>query len=242
MTSDLNQQIQIFTLHLVEREAEVRPRKNKRSESEHEKFLLSTGWLCRKLIAVHAAHKGASTRISRDKNRYKAGRYVPEGITYTIAIEGVLDLMEILGYVQMTNRGRYRRETVEGDQTRYRPTDTFLKHFEVVSSILPKQLVGHEDTDPIVVQVATERRMKWKDDKPKFVTIKVKKEYTDNEQTSNWKHNLTIINDCIKRHWADLLIGAYCVFRLMCGYYEYGVGDRKGSKHLVSTLSYTETQ
>ena len=105
-----------------------------------------------------------------------------------------------------------------------------------------KQLVGHEDTDPIVVQVATERRMKWKDDKPKFVTIKVKKEYTDNEQTSNWKHNLTIINDCIKRHWADLLIGAYCVFRLMCGYYEYGVGDRKGSKHLVSTLSYTETQ
>ena len=204
--NDLNQQIQAFTLHLIKREAEVRPRKNKRSVSEHEKFLLSTGWLCRKLIAVHAAHKGASTRISRDKNRYKAGRYVPEGITYTIAIEGVLDLMEILGYVQMTNRGRYRRETGEGDQTRYRPTDTFLKHFEVVSSILPKQLVGHEDTDPIVVQVATERRMKWKDDKPKFVTIKVKKEYTDNEQTSNWKDNLTIINDCIKRHWADLYL------------------------------------
>ena len=97
MTSDLNQQIQTFALHLIEREAEVRPRKNKRSVSEHEKFLLSTVWLCRKLIAAYAAHKGASTRISRDKNRYKAGRYVPEGITYTIAIEGVLDLMEILG-------------------------------------------------------------------------------------------------------------------------------------------------
>jgi len=206
MPSDLSQQIQTFALHLIEREAEVRPRKNKRSESEHEKFLLSTGWLCRKLLAVHTAHKGASTRISRDKNRYKAGRYVPEGVTYTIAIEGVLDLMETLGYVQMTNRGHYSRETGEGDQTRYRPTDAFLKHFEVVSSILPKQLVGHEDTDPIVVQVATERRMKWKDDKPKFVTIKVKKEYTDNEQTSNWKDNLTIINDCIKRHWADLYL------------------------------------
>ena len=93
MPSDLYQQIQAFTLHLIEREAEVRPRKNKRSESEHEKFLLSTGWLCRKLLAVHTAHKGASTRISRDKNRYKAGRYVPEGVTYTIAIEGVLDLI-----------------------------------------------------------------------------------------------------------------------------------------------------
>jgi len=206
MTSDLNQQIQAFSLHLIEREAEVRPRKNKRSLVEHEKFLLSTGWLCRKLLAVHTAHKGASSRISRDKNRYKAGRYVPEGVTYTIAIEGVLDLMEMIGYVEMTNRGHYSRETGEGDQTRYRPTDTFLRHFEVVSSILPKQLIGHEDTDPIVVQVATERRMKWKDDKPKFVTIKVKKEYTDNKQTSNWKDNLTIINDCIKRHWADLYL------------------------------------
>ena len=206
MRSNLDNQILTFALHLIEREAEVRPRKNKRSVSEHEKFLLSTGWLCRKLLAVHAAQKGASTRISRDKNRYKAGRYVPKGVTYTIAIEGVLDLMEVLGYVQMANRGRYSRETGEGDQTRYRPTDTFLKHFEVVSSILPKQLVGHEDTDPIVVQVATERRMKWKDGKPKFVTIKVKKEYTDNEQTRNWKDNLAIINDCIKRHWADLYL------------------------------------
>ena len=79
------------------------------------------GWLCKKLLAVHATHKGASTRISKDKNRYKAGRYVPEGVTYTIAIEGLLDFMEILFYVEMTNRGRYSRETGEADQTRYRP-------------------------------------------------------------------------------------------------------------------------
>jgi len=56
MASDLNQQIQAFALHLIEREAEVRPRKNKRSSIEHEKFLLSTAWLCKKLLAVHAAH------------------------------------------------------------------------------------------------------------------------------------------------------------------------------------------
>ena len=80
MDNDLSQQIQTFALHLIEREAHLRPRKNKRSASEHEKFLLSTGWLCRKLLAVHAAHKGASTRISRDKNRYKAGRYVAEEV------------------------------------------------------------------------------------------------------------------------------------------------------------------
>jgi len=48
--NDLNQQIQAFALHLIEREAEVRPRKNKRSPVEHEKFLLSTGWLCKKFL------------------------------------------------------------------------------------------------------------------------------------------------------------------------------------------------
>ena len=52
---NLNEQITAFALHLIEREAEVRSRKNKRSPSEHEKFLLSTGWLCKKLLAVHAA-------------------------------------------------------------------------------------------------------------------------------------------------------------------------------------------
>jgi hypothetical protein len=206
MPRDLNQQIQAFTLHLIESEAEVRPRKNKRSPVEHEKFLLSTGWLYRKLLAVHAAHKGASTRISRDKNRYKAGRYVPEGVTYTIAIEGVLDLMEILGYVEMTNRGRYSRDTGEGDQTRYRPTDAFLKHFEVVSSTLPKQLVGYEDTDPIVLQKRIEREVKDSDGVVTTIPEKKKLPYEDIPKIIRWRDNITIINDCIKRHWVDLYL------------------------------------
>ena len=199
-------QMQGFALHLMEREAEVRPRKNRRSQKEYEKFLMSTEWLCKKMLLACSAHKDASVRISRDANRYKAGRYLLRGISYDVAIIGVLDLMEILGYVEMIKRGYYSRQTGEGDQTRYRPTDTFLEHFEVVSSTLPKQLVGYEDTEPIVVQIATERRMKWKNDKPKFIAIKVKKEYTDNEQTRNWKDKLAIINDCIKRHWADLYL------------------------------------
>lgn len=68
---------------------------------------------------MKSQYPGASTRISRDKNRYKAGRYVQRGVTYTIAIKGVLDLMEMLGYVEMTNRGHYSRDTGQGDQTKY---------------------------------------------------------------------------------------------------------------------------
>ncbi len=206
MNGYLDSQIHAFAIHLIEREAEVRPRKNNRSPVEHEKFLLSTGWLCKKLLAVHAAHKGASTRISRDKNRYKAGRYVPEGVSYTVAIEGVLDLMEILGYVQMTNRGHYSRETGEGDQTRYRPTDAFLKYFEVVSSILPKQLVGHEDTDPIVLQKKIKRKVTDSDGVVITIPEKKKLPYEDTPQIISWRDNLTIINDCIKHHWADLYL------------------------------------
>ena len=203
---NLGNQIHTFALHLIGREAEVRPRKNKRSASEHEKFLLSTGWLCRKLLAVNAAHEGASTRISRDKNRYKAGRYVLRGVTYTIAIEGVLDLMEMLGYVEMTNRGHYSRDTGKGDQTRYKPTDTFLKHFEVVSSTLPKQLVGYEDADPIVLQKKVEREVTDKDGVVTTIIEKKKLFYDDTPQIISWRDNLTIINDCIKRHWADLYL------------------------------------
>ncbi len=200
---NLYKQITLFAHHLIEREVEVRPRKNKRSKSEHEKFLLSVGWLCKKLLAAHASHKGASVRISRDKNRYKAGRYVPKGVTYTVAIEGVLDLMEILGYVEMTNRGHYSRDTGQGDQTRYRLTDAFLKHFEVVSSTLPKQLVGYEHTDPIVLQKRIEREVIDNDGVVTTITEKKKLPYEDTPQIIKWRDNLTIINDCIKRHWVD---------------------------------------
>ena len=155
----LDKQIDEFAMHLIMREAEVRPRSNKRSAIEHEKFVLSTRWLCRKLLLAHAAHKGSSIRISRDKNRYTQGRYVPEGISHRVTIEGVLDLMDILGYVQLTDRGNFGRISGKGGQTRYKPTQAFLKHFNGVSSTLPKQLVGHEDTDTIVVQVTAERKM-----------------------------------------------------------------------------------
>jgi len=136
--NDINEQIDAFAMHLIEREAEVCPRGKKRSNSEHEKFVLSTRWLCKKLLLAYGAHKGASTRIARDKNRYTQGRYVPEGISHRITIEGVLDLMDILGYVELTDKGKFDRSKGKGWQTRYKPTPALLDRFEVVYSTLPK--------------------------------------------------------------------------------------------------------
>ena len=114
--------------------------------------------------------------------------------------------MEILGYVEMTNRGHYSRNTGQGDQTRYRLTDAFLKHFEVVSSTLPKQLVGNEDTDPIVLQKRIEREVTDSDGVVTTISEKRKLPYEDTPQIIRWRDNLTIINDCIKRHWVDLYL------------------------------------
>ena len=55
-TDSLKSQITTFALHLMECEAEVRIRKNKRSANEHEKFLMNAAWLCKKLLATHASH------------------------------------------------------------------------------------------------------------------------------------------------------------------------------------------
>ena len=113
------------------------PRRNKRSPVEHDKFLLSARWLCKKLLAVNAAHMGASTRISKEN---------PEQSDWYSDYD-------------VTRMGRCGLETSEGNQTKYRPGYAFLKHFEVISSTLSKQLVRYEDKDPIVVQVATESSM-----------------------------------------------------------------------------------
>lgn len=202
----LEKQLHSFANHLIEREAEIRSRKNKRSVSEHEKFLLSTRWLCKKLLLADASYKSASIRISRDKNRYKAGRYVPEGISHKVTIEGVLDLMHILGFVELTDRGHFSRDTGKGGQTRYRPTDAFRKHFEVDHSTLPKLLVGHEDTDPIVLQKTITREVVDKDGVASTIKEKKKLPYNDTPSIIAWRDNLIVINDCIKRHWADLYL------------------------------------
>lgn len=55
--------------------------------------------------------------------------------------------MDILRYVQLTERGHFDRSSGKGGQTRYTPTQAFLKHFDSVSSTLPKQLVKDKEHD-----------------------------------------------------------------------------------------------
>ena len=206
MKKHLEQRIHDLADHLLQLEQDAKLKKQRRAASSVAKFHLSTGWLCRKLLASYSASPTAGMRISKDRNRYTKGRYVPDGITYDITIDGVLALLELDGFVREVRGGRYDRTKGEGDQTRIAATAKMVDWFAADPALIPKALVGCEDTDPVVVQVTTKR--KGKNKKGKEVTFKTKtlKKYTDDANTNQMRDNLNLINDCLKRHWSDLYL------------------------------------
>ena len=206
MKEHLEQRIHDLAEHLIQLEYEANLIKQKRAESSVAKFHLSTGWLCKKLLASYVASAETGMRISKDRNRYTRGRYIPIGVTYDITIDGVLPLMEIDGFAREVRSFKFDRTKGEGKQTRIAATGKLVDWFAVDPALLPKALVACEDTDPLVVQVTTKR--KGKNKKGKEVTFKTKtlKKYTDNAATKQMRDNLNIINDCLKRHWSDLYL------------------------------------
>jgi len=169
-----------------------------------EKFRHSAVWLCKRLLAAHTASPTTGMRISKDKNRYSKGRYVPKGLSYDITIARVLSLMMIDGFVREVRGGSYDRTKGEGEQTRIAAKDKLLDWFAADPALLPKALVGCEDADPIVVQITGKRKGKNKNGKEVTFKTKTLKPYTDDANTNQMRDNLNIINDCLKRHWSDL--------------------------------------
>ncbi len=201
MKEHLEQRIHDLAEYLIQLEQDAKLKKQKRAKSSVAKFNLSMGWLCKKLLASYVASAETGMRISKDKNRYTKGRYVPEGVTYDITIDGVLPLMLMDGFVREVRKGSYDRTKGEGKQTRIAATGKLVNWFDVDPALLPKALVGCEDTDPLVVQITTKRKGKNKKGKTKTL-----KPYTDNAVTNQMRDNLNIINDCLKRHWSDLYL------------------------------------
>ncbi|MDC3286643.1 hypothetical protein OAV67_03200 [Alphaproteobacteria bacterium] len=201
MKEHLEQRIHDLAEYLIQLEQDAKLKKQKRAKSSVAKFHLSMGWLCKKLLASYVASAETGMRISKDKNRYTKGRYVPEGVTYDITIDGVLPLILMDGFVREVRKGSYDRTKGEGKQTRIAATGKLVDWFDVDPALLPKALVGCEDADPLVVQVTTKRKGKNKKGKTKTL-----KPYTDNAVTKQMRDNLNIINDCLKRHWSDLYL------------------------------------
>ena len=206
MDDQLEKQCDDLATHLLQLEQKSGLRKQRRANSSLIKFKLSTVWLCKRLLAAHAASANAGMRISRDKNRYRKSRYLPEGISYDVTVLGVLALMDMDGWVSEVRKGAYERSTGEGKQTRIVATKKLVDWFSIDSNAISKTLVGFEDCDPLVVQITSKR--KETNEKGKVVIIKTKtlKSYKDTNDTIRMRENLYVINNCLKRHWSDLYL------------------------------------
>ena len=204
MKEHLEHRIHDLAEHLLQLEQDAKIKKQRRAASSVTKFHLSTGWLCKKLLASYVASPEAVMRISRDKIRYTSGRYVPEGISYDITIDGVLFLLMVDGFVREVRCGSYDRTKGKGDQTRIAANAKLVDWFAADPALLPKALVGCEDTDPLIVQVKGKRKGKNENGKEFTFKTKTLKQYTDNADTNQMRDNLNLINDCLKRHWSDL--------------------------------------
>jgi hypothetical protein len=114
MREQLEKRIHDLAEHLIQLEQKAKLMKQNRAPSSVAKFHLSTGWLCKKLLASYVASPETGMRISKDKNRYASGRYVPEGVSYDITIDGVLPLMETDGFVREVRSFRFDHATGKG--------------------------------------------------------------------------------------------------------------------------------
>ena len=204
MKEHLEHRIHDLAEHLLQLERDAKIKAQRRAASSVTKFHLSTGWQCKKLLASYVASPEAGMRISKDRNRYASGRNVPEGISYDITIEGVLYLLMMDGFIRKIRSGSYDRTKGKGDQTRIAAKAKLVYWFSADPALLPKALVDCEDTDPLVVQITGKRKGKNKNGKEVTFKTKTLKKYTDDANTNQMRDNLSLINDCLKRHWSDL--------------------------------------
>ncbi len=197
---DIDQRALDLAKHLLDIETKSKIRKNKRSPSDIDKFIKSTQWLSKRILSNYAASKKAQTRLSRDKNRYKASSHNADGVTYDILILGVVYWLEIDGYIYTDKDAIFKKEEGRGEQTRIKPYSKFIEWFKEDLQTLSKKIIAFEDTNPIIYQQVTKK----KNSKGKPVKVKKVIPYEDTPKTIKMRKNINIINDCLKRHWSDL--------------------------------------
>lgn len=197
---DIDKRATDLAFHLLDVETKTKVRKNKRSPSDIDKFIKSTQWLSKRILSNYAASKKSQTRLSRDKNRYKANSHNIDGLGYEILINGVVFWLEFENFIYTDKRGSFSREKGKGEQTRIKPRSTFIEWFNLDLQTLPQQIVAFEDTNPIIYQQVTKKQ----NSKGKPVKIKKIIPYEDTSRTIEMRKSINIINDCLKRHWSDL--------------------------------------
>jgi hypothetical protein len=111
------------------------------------------------------------------------------------------------GWISVKRRGSYSSDTGEGQQTRITANKKFSDWFaDLDKVVLPKALKGFEDVDPIVLKVTQEIRTGMKNGQYFKTIIKKPLPCPDTKQIRRWRKNVTTINNCLLRHWSDLML------------------------------------
>ena len=113
----------------------------------------------KKNLSNYAASKKPQTRLARDKNRYKASSHNADGLGYDILIKSVVFWLEVEGFIYTDKNAIYRKEEGRGEQTRIKPYSKFIECFKENLQTLPQKIIAFEDTNPIIYQEVTKKKI-----------------------------------------------------------------------------------
>ena len=178
----------------ISKELEAKESRSRaRSAAPHARFEYAVSFLLGELWRNSLSYPPRESSIHLRRGYYsELPRYRDENLTYRqvkAAFDGMIDCRMI----EVTTAGFYRREIGSGELTRFIPTDRLLEKFETLEGHPAFQLKSDTSGDIIILRNKVDGRKQDID-------------YVDTPKTERFRSNLTKINDCFAKHWADLRI------------------------------------
>ena len=168
-------------------------RSRARSAAPHARFEYAVSFLLRELWRNSLSYPPRESSIHLRRGYYsELQRYRDENLTYR-QVKAAFDGMVDCRMIEVTTAGFYRRDMGSGELTRFIPTDRLLEKFESLEGHPAFQLKSDTSGDIIILR-------------NKIDGSKQDINYDDTPKTEGFRSNLTKINDCFVKHWADLRI------------------------------------
>jgi len=168
-------------------------RSRARSAAPHARFEYAVSFLLRELWRNSLSYPPRESSIHLRRGYYsELQRYRDENLTYR-QVKAAFDGMVDCRMIEVTTAGFYRRDMGSGELTRFIPTDRLLEKFESLEGHPAFQLKSDTSGDIIILR-------------NKIDGSKQDINYDDTPKTEEFRSNLTKINDCFVKHWADLRI------------------------------------
>lgn len=171
----------------------VEERKRSRTEQEKNSFTYALTHLLRELWLNSKTLPPQHSVISKRSNNYSNNnRYIDPLLSYR-HITSAFDALVSLKLIEITQKGFYDRATMQGQLTRFVATDELSEQFSLLQGQPVFMINPSHEEETIILRNEIEGR-------------NIKIEYEDTSDTRRWRNELSIINACLLRHWADLRI------------------------------------